>query len=430
MFSLLLVVLVIGNFYAAYNGYKQGLDIAEEMLVDRLQQKHALLLHKINDHQDSIDLPFIEETLYQYFLHGEVVDASANATGEDWLAPPPGLSFIAFQGYRWRSYSAEVDGGTLFVAERYDTYINVLEKLLVNAVLPLLWIIPMIAVAILVIIRIGFKPLTTMAKALRHRSDTDFSPLEIDRPSRELSVVMQSLNSLLSKLGSAFDREQRFASYAAHELRSPVTSMKLSLHNLGQAKALEENSSYQALQQNVERMQNTIEQLLLLAKIGDEQVMASRQRLNLQEVLAELIAGLYSRIEKRHQTIELQGDDLVVSANRFALEGALSNLLDNAIKYTPEGGQILVSVTAGDGVANISVEDSGPGIPQQDMQRVFERFYRVGGDRHSSGVRGTGLGLSIVSQCLFIHGGDIQLSASETLGGLNVHLQLPLGDVA
>ncbi|HSG62575.1 MAG TPA: ATP-binding protein, partial [Pseudomonadales bacterium] len=409
MFSLLLVVLIIGNFYAAFNGYRQGLDIAEQMLVERLHLKHEQLAQEIIEHDGDVDRQFVEETLYQFSRGGELLFASKNAQGASWAEPHPGLSFLAFNGARWRSYTADVAGGTLLVAERYDTYINMLEKLLVSAVLPLIWIIPVIGVAILVIIRIGLRPLNEMANALRQRSDTDFSPLHIDRPTQELSVVVQSLNSLLQKLGEAFDREQRFASYAAHELRSPITSMKLSLHNLAAMPEFKENSSYSALQHNLSRMQNTIEQLLLLAKIGDEKAMSSRERLSLQPLLAELIAGQYSRIEMRQQSIELGGDDVAVSANRFALEGALANVIDNAIKYTPEAGSLLVTVNRHKNGVDIVVEDSGPGIPEADLHRVFERFYRVGGDRHSSGVSGTGLGLSIVSQCLYMHDGQINL---------------------
>jgi two-component system sensor histidine kinase QseC len=430
MFSLLIVVLVIGNFYAAYNGYQQGLQIAEEMLVDRLHGKYATLVDDIAKTPE-VQHAFVEETLYQFYRDGEVIAASKNASKAAWLAPVDGLGFLAFNGVRWRSYSAEVAGGTLLVAERYDTYIRVLEELLVSAVLPFVWMIPVIAVAIGLIIRVGFKPLNSMANTLRLRSDVDFSPIAIERPSRELSVVAQSLNTLLTKLGAAFDREQRFASYAAHELRSPVTSMKLSLHNLVNDKAFEGNSSLLVLQSNVERMQNTIEQLLLLAKIGDEQSMSSRESLPLQAVLAELIASLYSRIEKRGQSIELKGDNITLVANRFALEGALSNILDNAIKYTPEGGDIVVNIIAEDEhVVSINIEDSGPGIPAADIDHVFDRFYRVGADRHASGVPGTGLGLSIVAQCLVLHKGDIFLSKSEALGGLKVTVSLPLGETS
>lgn len=427
MFSLLIVVLVIGNFYAAYNGYQQGLEIAEDMLVERLRGKHALLVEDLA-RDKNIEHAFVEESLFQFYRDGEVVSASKNASKEAWLDPTMGLGFLAFNGVRWRSYSAEVSGGTLLVAERYDTYIKVLEELLVSAVLPFIWMIPFIAIAIGLIIRVGFKPLNNMANILRLRSEADFSSIMIERPSRELSVVVQSLNSLLTKLGAAFDREQRFASYAAHELRSPVTSMKLGLHNLAHDKSFEGNSSLQVLQNNVERMQNTIEQLLLLAKIGDEQAMVSRESLSLQEVIAELIASLYSRIEKRGQSIELQGDSFTLMANRFALEGAISNLLDNAMKYSPEGGDILVGIAqSGARTVSIIVEDSGPGIPEAELQRVFERFYRVGADRHASGVSGTGLGLSIVSQCVAMHRGNISLSRSEALGGLKVTLTLPLG---
>lgn len=428
MFSLLLVVLVIGNFYAAYSGYQQGLQIAEEMLVQRLYDKHALLSHGISREDDYVQHEFVEVTLYQYVRDGDLLFASSNAEGADWLAPQPNLSFIAFNGLRWRSYTAEVEGGTLLVAERYDTYIKVLEKLLVSAVLPLLWIIPVIAVAILIIIRIGFYPLASIAKALQNREDRDFSPLNIERSSQELRVVVDSLNTLLSKLGAAFDREQRFASYAAHELRSPVTSMKLSLHNLLKSASAHDSSSLHALQMNVDRMQNTIEQLLLLAKIGDEQAMSIRENIRLHNVLAELIASLYSRVEKRHQTIELVGDDAVISANRFALEGALVNIIDNAIKYAPDGGQIRVNVLSNVNRVSILIEDSGPGIPENEIDKVFDRFYRVGADRHASGISGTGLGLSIVAQCLLIHDGEIALSRSESLGGLLVNISLPFGD--
>jgi len=278
------------------------------------------------------------------------------------------------------------------------------------------------------IIKIGFKPQATMASLLEKRSDTDFSSIHIERPTRELSVVIQSLNQLLSKLGAAFDREQRFASYAAHELRSPITSMKLSLHNLGSSAELRHNSSFQALEQNVDRMQNTIDQLLLLAKIGDEQALIKREKIPLYDLAANLIGELYNRIERRQQSIELLGEELFIYGNRFALEGAIHNLIDNAIKYTPVGGDIKVEIKQQSQNVLIQIEDSGPGIPEADRQRVFERFYRVGADRHSSGVKGTGLGLSIVAQCLYAHAGKVELSESSKLGGLCVCLCLPVGE--
>lgn len=428
MFSLLLVVLIIGNFYAAYSGYKQGLIIAEDMLVERLMEKHNLLSKELEHRVIHNKHIFVEETLYQFFREGQLVTQSDNALNEAWLAPQSGLGFLAFKGHRWRSYSHPTNGGELLVAERYDTYINVLERLLVSAVTPLIWMIPIVAIAILLIIKIGFKPLATMASLLEKRSDTDFSSIHIERPTRELSVVIQSLNQLLSKLGAAFDREQRFASYAAHELRSPITSMKLSLHNLGLSAELRQNSSFQALEQNVDRMQNTIDQLLLLAKIGDEQALIKREKIPLHDLAANLIGELYNRLERRQQTIELLGEEFFIFGNRFALEGAIHNLIDNAIKYTPVGGDIKVEIKQQSQNVLIKIEDSGPGIPEADRQRVFERFYRVGADRHSSGVKGTGLGLSIVAQCLHAHAGKVELSESRELGGLCVCLCLPVGE--
>ena len=144
----------------------------------------------------------------------------------------------------------------------------------------------------------------------------------------------------------------------------------------------------------------------------------------------EVLAEEHLRFEAKNQEIEFQGDRAIVQGDEFALRTLLLNLLSNAAKYTPSGGKVHVSVSATDGMAILRVEDSGIGIPEEQRAEVFERFYRVGGDRHASGEPGCGLGLAIVQRIAELHGAKISLHSSGFDSGTAVQVEFPLSGAA
>jgi two-component system sensor histidine kinase QseC len=235
---------------------------------------------------------------------------------------------------------------------------------------------------------------------------------------------------LLLRLDSAFVREKRFASDVAHELRTPLSLLQVTLHNaqqqwLAQGVA-DPDGMMNALQHGVTRMSQLIEQIMLLNRTNPEHFKAKLQAMDLTALCREIIAELYPQILSKQQQIALEAiDNLMVAADPFALRVLLLNIVGNASKYTPDGGQISVSLKRIGSIVQIVVEDSGPGVAPEEYSRVFDRFYRVGGDRHQSGTPGSGLGLAIVKEIVGLHHGHLSLARSSFQTGLKVTVELP-----
>jgi two-component system sensor histidine kinase QseC len=180
------------------------------------------------------------------------------------------------------------------------------------------------------------------------------------------------------------------------------------------------------LKEGVERMGHVIEQILSLYQHSPDQAAQQMEPLNLTDIAKMVIANEYMQFESKQQRISLNAEPVcLIKGNEFALESLLQNLILNANKYTPPKGVISVNIKSKDNAVMLCVEDSGPGIAEEDRVRVFERFYRVGGDRHASGILGCGLGLAIVQHISTFHGAKVELAVSAELGGLNVMVEFP-----
>ena len=247
------------------------------------------------------------------------------------------------------------------------------------------------------------------------------------------------MNQLFSRLDSAFQRERHFAEDAAHELKTPLSVVKINVHNITQdlsERLSSENKlvtsreilrfdSIKELASSVDRMGHVIDQILNLNRTNTAQIEHSSTRFNLNSLLQQVIADLYSDIMKKEQTIVLESDEIDLFAHEFSVHLLAVNLISNANKYTPIGGKIKVTVKLidedkGHAKVVLSVEDSGVGIDPQEYKRIFDRFYRVGGDQHNSTALGCGLGLTIVKHIADMHEAKIELSTSTLLQGLKV----------
>jgi two-component system OmpR family sensor kinase len=233
---------------------------------------------------------------------------------------------------------------------------------------------------------------------------------------------------LFGRAQEAFDTQKNFVADAAHELRSPLTALKLQAQALrnpkGDPVAREEDVI--RLNQGIDRSIRLLEQLLLLAHEESSAGLGVMpdQPVDLHGVIKLAVTDLLP--QARHKQIDMglsqriDSDDIKVPGQPEALRTLLRNLLDNAIKYSPSGGQIDVSLTRRDGRPVLTVEDSGPGIAEEDRGRVFDRFYRA---KQTHSAVGSGLGLAIVQVIAKRHGAALWLGRSEPLGGLKVELQ-------
>jgi two-component system sensor histidine kinase QseC len=230
------------------------------------------------------------------------------------------------------------------------------------------------------------------------------------------------LNELLQRLDLALARERRFIADAAHELRTPISAVKVHADNARLALLDEErHESQRLLARGVERVERLVSQLLSLSRTERSIGKDAFAKLSLDALVSNEVEELRALAASKSHVMNLVLDRADVFGDEFSLGLLVRNLVENAIRYTPEHGVVVVSTEQTGEQCVLTVEDSGPGIPKDLQGRVFDRFYRVIG----SGAEGSGLGLSIVQETLEAHDGAITLGTSQCLNGLKVTVQLP-----
>jgi len=460
-------VLTLITFIAAIQGYKKSMSQAEEQFDHQLLNlAHTLIA--INSTQESTPTGNTYRTIqvtqqsgfaFQVWKNQHLVSKSNNAPdhliSNIKLTSKKTVKFfeVNFLKQRWRavSLSQEITANSIseinvIVAQPLQTQFALAQTLILAAVTPMIIAIAVLSILIFIIITQGLKPLHQLSYQLSKRKSNDFSPLKIAVQNNELADIVATLNELFSRLDAAFQRERHFASDAAHELKTPLSVLKIDTHNLIQdlverstisekhpltSANIENFSSIQALSNSVDRMGHVIDQILNLNRTNPAQMLSASSCFNLNFLLKQVISELYNDILIKEQVITLESDDILLSAHELSVYLLAVNLISNANKYTPIGGEISVSVrqTVNKQPKNkqiiLCVEDSGPGILQGEYQRVFDRFYRVGGDQHNSSVFGCGLGLAIVKHIADLHGAEIKLSGSAQLKGLKVEVIFP-----
>ncbi|TLM75274.1 ATP-binding protein [Microbulbifer harenosus] len=431
----LLSTITLVNFIAALHGYRASMEEAQR-LFDRQITGTALLLAALPI--DRTAPLVVEENDLQAFqvrsADGQLLMRSDNAPTTPIGDVQEGFSEQNFSGFRWRVYNHSAAGGrSIRVAERVDLRFRLADEVVLQSVMPILFGLPVAGLLIWLVIGRGLASLRQLASELRHKRAEDLTPLTLAAPPEELLPLVRSTNALLERLQASFERERRFSADAAHELRTPIAAIQVhadNLANLLRANDAAAPESLRQLQESISRMAHLVEQMLNLFRVTPEHYPARFEPIDLHRMAREVITELYPAFARRGQEIELQGHAAIIRGDRFALVLLLQNLLNNACKYTPEGGRVVVDVKQQEGVVLLRVQDSGPGMPAEERERVFERFYRVGGDRHESRAPGCGLGLSIVHHIAELHQARVSLDTSS-LGcqqspGLAVSVIFPL----
>ena len=367
---------------------------------------------------------------FDFVLQIWSVDGSLVLRSADRPELPPravlGFADVAAHGTTYRMYSVMTGGLVIQVAQDMAVRRRMAGELALRTAAPVLWLAPLLMLAVGWLVRSSLAPVARVRQQLASRSADDLAPVaEQDLPD-ELQPLVREFNALLKRLGLAFEAQQRFVADAAHELRSPLAALKLQVQGLRRAPDGEtRDRALQRLDGGIDRATRLIEQLLVLARQQARQAEgAPAVALDLVALARQGVSEAVADAQSRSQDLGLSGLDAAqVRGHADALRLLLRNLIENAIKYTPEGGRIDVSVSAdaAKGGVILSVEDSGPGIPEAERGHVLDRFVRLP-DAPSTG---SGLGLAIAQAVAQLHGTALQLDASPTLGGLRVRLVLP-----
>jgi len=272
-------------------------------------------------------------------------------------------------------------------------------------------------------IQIGLRPVRKLRDEIAARSPLDLRPIVESSVPREIAPVVVKLNRLFTMLRSSVQSQQQFIANTAHQLRTPITGMQAQLDILiGEPAAQPISGRLRTLQESVRQLAHSSNQLLSLGRADPAANMAAKnQSVVLSAIVGEVVAKFIDRALQSNIDLGVEVQPVSILADPSLLDDLLSNLVDNALKYTPAGGSITVSAGARNGSPYLAVEDNGPGIPEQERQRVRQRFYRL----PNSPGHGSGLGLAIVDEIAQLYGASMTIGPGSSGRGTKVLLQFP-----
>lgn len=352
---------------------------------------------------------------------GRLLQRSPDAPESMMASPAAGYQVVSFHNQSWRVLVRFDHAAQLMVqvAEPLDGRERLARHIVLQILLPILLAMPLLALLIWWFVGTGLKPLQRISRELQSRQAYRLDQLELKNVPEEAIPLATALNDLFMRLGQAFDNERRFTADAAHELRTPLAALKVQAQvALRSTDDQERQTALEKVVQGVDRTTRLVAQLLTLARVDPESAASQYVRLTVKPVAEQVLNELMPLAESRNIRLQLQGTGFAINGDPDQLAVLLRNLLDNALRYTPEGGEVQLLLHADDG--RIEIADSGPGIAPELRERVMERFYRIPGNTQT----GSGLGLAIAKRIAELHGAVITLATSSS-GGLSVLVEFP-----
>jgi len=322
-----------------------------------------------------------------------------------------GFQTIDGDSEAWRIYvTRSADGARVAVGQRTAVRDELATDAALRIVFSLMLLIPILLLVIHDLLRKNFAPLENMARTVEARGDQDLTPFATAGMFAEVRPFVVAINRLFARVTDFVGAQKRFVADAAHELRSPLTALSLQAERLAQAPMSDEaRKRLEVLSGGIGRSRALLEQMLTYARV-QEGAGQGGEPIALRAAVARVIEDLLPQADAKHIDLGVGSlCDALVPIAPFDFSILLKNLLDNAIRYTPDGGRVDVSAVADGGALILTVEDNGPGLAPEDRQKVFEPFHRLLGNP----VAGSGLGLSIVEAILERSGGSIALDYTD-----------------
>ncbi len=339
-----------------------------------------------------------------------------------------GLSRPAVQGEAWIMYSSVSHDGVAQAAQRVAARREISAESATKVLVPLIGLVVVVGGLLVFSLRRGLQALDNAAQDVAQRSARSLEPITLDDVPQEIKPLVVSINDLMNRLAAAFATQGRFLADAAHELRTPITALRLQLQWLQRAGGVAERAQAMAeLAAGIDRSQRLVEQLLQVARSDTDGELTRREPVDLGTLVRATVAAL--SIKADHAGLDLGADTsgrVMVQGDVNQLTVLLNNLIENALRYTPSGGMVDVSAVLQDGQPSLRVVDNGPGIAEADRERVFDRFYRCeAAQSQANDSGGSGLGLAIVRAIAERHGAQVSLATPAAGGGLEVWVRFP-----
>jgi len=321
--------------------------------------------------------------------------------------------------------------GSRFMIETgvsYESTENTLRGLLLTLAVGLPVVIAVAVMGGYWIMRHALRPLDEIASGAERITSRNMSErLPVGRSGDEIERLSLALNRMIARLEESFQYIRRFTADASHELRTPLTVLRGELEAIAQRPRLDDEvrDTVGSSLEETERLARIVESLLAISRLDAGEAQMECVRFDLAELAAATTEQMRLLAEDKRIRLECQASGQVeITGDRARLKQVVVNLVDNAIKYTPEGGAVGVVVSAEDGRAVMLVEDNGAGVPADALPHLFERFYRVDKAR-SRQMGGAGLGLAIVKSIVAAHDGQVEVESAEGKGS-RFRVELPL----
>lgn len=389
-----------------------------EDLFDAKLAQTASVLAQIQD--PSADDQIIKQTLYVknkkrimfQIWDGKKIILRSPMAPDVPMASLPEFSLQVFNQEKWRVFHLTDSESVreVFTAERQDVRDDLIRETTMEVILPLSVALPFSIIMIWITIGRALSPVNRLADQVATLSPQQLDPVVPEyRVPNEIQPLLTALNTLLTKLRTIFERERRFTSDAAHELQTPLASIKTQVQvALRTNDSIARDHALHMVEEGVNRTSRLIQQLLTLARYDPGSITHFLDKVNMTDLLAQVVAEFVPMATQKHLDLGLDAQhDYLVLGNSAGLHILFRNLIDNAVRYTPSHGKINISIHSDNTSIYVHVCDSGPGIPEAEREQIFERFYRGKNQQH---IAGSGLGMSISRQIADMHQARIELT--------------------
>ncbi|MDW5441992.1 HAMP domain-containing sensor histidine kinase [Polaromonas sp. SM01] len=343
-----------------------------------------------------------------------------------------GLSRVKIGTESWHLYTIVLEDGIVQAAQRDSERQALARETSSTLILPALGMLLLLAALLTFALRRGLAPLALAANEITERSARALHPIALTAHPPELHLLIGAINDLMARLGAALLLQQHLLADAAHELRTPVTALRLQLQLLERAgDEPQREAALAELRTGIDRAQHLIEQLLQLSRLAPETPALHREPVDLAGLARSSVSRFSARADAKNIDLGAVAEGMpAVAADAQQLTILLDNLVDNALRHTPVGGRVDVGASLENGLSCLTVTDTGPGIAASERPWVFERFYRGQNSRHADHTdhttpHGSGLGLAIVHAVAERHGAVIQLEDGPGGIGLRVTVRFP-----
>ncbi|WP_410209909.1 ATP-binding protein [Aquirhabdus sp.] len=415
------VVILLTALIAGVLSFVSAFREANELQDDQLKQVAALINHhhftlSINDSQDGVpDIDPESRVVVQVVPTQKIKQSLDRGALALPLNLPDGLQTISANDETWRIFVKKLDTGVrVAVGQQTIVRDEVAQDSAIRTLLPLIILIPILVLLVADLIFQMFKPLKKLALNIEERSDDDLDAVSEHNLPSEIRPFVVAINRLFGRVAESVATQRRFLADAAHEMRTPLMALSLQTERLSVSDMPEQARKRLAtLRTGLQRAKVLLDQMLVLARV-QESVSGQAKEISMQQIFRQIFEELLPLAEAKDIDLGVIGDaDAKILTSELDLQILLKNLVENAIKYTQIGGTVDLSVHSQSDRVLLTIEDNGPGIPQDELSRVFDPFYRVLGNDEI----GSGLGLSIVKTIATRIGATIHLESSDGQDG-------------